>query len=130
MKRHEIVSLEQLGGGAVSEMFGSELEKAIRNIADPNTDAVKKRAITLKVSMKPNKDRNLCEVEISCDSKLAPVSPFQTAMFVGVDHKSGEAKATEYYPEQMGLTVTDDDGKKVDVRTGEVVELRRSSHAG
>lgn len=47
------------------------------------------------------KDRSLCTVEITCEEKLAPVMPFETAMFVGMEH--GVVAATEYAPQQGRL---------------------------
>ena len=99
--RKEQVSLETLGFGAAAEMFQAELEKLVFNIADPNTKPELKRHITLKLVIKPTKDRSMCAVEIHCDSKLAPVLPFESTMFVGVEH--GVAVASEYNPQQQQL---------------------------
>ena len=99
--RKEQVSLDTLGFGAAAEMFQAELEKLVFNIADPNTKPELKRNITLKLVVKPTEDRSMCAVEIHCDSKLAPVLPFESTMFVGVEH--GVAVATEYSPQQQSL---------------------------
>lgn len=99
--RKEQVALETLGFGAAAEMFQAELEKVVFNIADPNTKPELKRNITLKLVVKPTKDRSMCAVEIHCDSKLAPVLPFESTMFVGVEH--GVAVASEYNPQQQQL---------------------------
>lgn len=99
--RKEQVSLETLGFGAAAEMFQAELEKLVFNIADPNTKPELERNITLKLVVKPTKDRSMCAVEIHCDSKLAPVLPFESTMFVGVEH--GVAVASEYNPQQQQL---------------------------
>lgn len=99
--RKEQVSLDTLGFGAAAEMFQAELEKLVFNIADPNTKPELKRNITLKLVVKPTKDRSMCAVEIHCDSKLAPVLPFESTMFVGVEH--GVAVASEYNPQQQQL---------------------------
>lgn len=90
--RQEQVKLENLGFGAAAEMFQAELEKVIFNVADPNTKPDVKRGITLKLSIKPSKDRSMCAVEIHCDSKLAAVQPFETTMFVGVEHGGGRSQ--------------------------------------
>lgn len=101
MNRTEKVTLDNLGFGAAAEMFQAELEKVIFNIADPNTKPDVKRGITLKLSVKPSKDRSMCAVEIHCDSKLAAVQPFETTMFVGIEH--GVAVASEYMSPQQQL---------------------------
>lgn len=102
MSKSEMVTLENIGGGAASEMFQGCLEKIIENIVNPNTKPDAVRSITLKMKVKPGKnDRSLCTVELSCDEKLAPVLPFETAMFVGMQH--GVVAATEYAPQQQTL---------------------------
>lgn len=40
MSKKEMVTLENLGGGAASEMFSDSLEKVIENIINPNTKPV------------------------------------------------------------------------------------------
>lgn len=102
MSKKEMVTLENLGGGAASEMFQGSLEKVIENIINPNTKPDVARTITLKMKIKPDKkQRTLCVVELSCDEKLAAVMPFETAMFVGMEH--GVVAATEYAPQQQTL---------------------------
>lgn len=95
------VRLENLGHGAAAELFEAELVNVIANIIDPNTKADTARQITLKMKIKPSNDRSACSVEISCESKLAASMPFETTMFVGMEH--GEAVATEYNPNQGRL---------------------------
>lgn len=102
MSKKEMVTLDNLGGGAASEMFSDSLAKVIENIVNPNTKAETVRTITLKMKIKPDKkQRTLCVVELSCDEKLAAVLPFETAMFVGMEH--GVVAATEYAPQQQTL---------------------------
>ena len=97
----ETVTLENLGHGAASEMFGAELEKVVANIMDPNTQANAIRAITLKLKFRPDMNRKTCMVEISCDSKLATAVPFGSTLFVGMEQ--GKAVVTEYAPEQRQM---------------------------
>ena len=101
MKSSEQVTLENLGHGAAMEMFQAELERVIANIADPNTKPDAPRSVTLKLKLKPAKDRSMCDAEISCESKLAPVLPFESVLYVGMEN--GAARATEYNPNQMNL---------------------------
>jgi len=104
MKEQRIVTLENLGHGAAAELFQAEFVRLIENVADPNTRPDAVRTVTLKVKVKPDKKaRNMCAVEIQCDSKLVPSQPFETIMFVGMDH--GEAVATEHHPQQGNLFV-------------------------
>ena len=43
------LSIESLCGGAINERINRALRKVSDNILDPNTDAKKKRSITLKL---------------------------------------------------------------------------------
>lgn len=83
MPREEIVDLQTLEGGAVMERFNIALQEVLKNINDPNTEPIKARSITLKFTIKPDENREVCTVNISSDVKLAPVSPLNTHMFVG-----------------------------------------------
>lgn len=62
MRQEQNVKLENLGCGAAAEMFQKELENVIANICDPNTKPDAVRTVTLKVKIKPGKDRSLCQV--------------------------------------------------------------------
>lgn len=96
------ISLDQLGQGAALELFEAELAKVIANIDDPNTSRTAKRQVTLKVVFTPDKKvLDMCVVEIHCESKIAPATPFETTMFVGIEN--GEAVASEYSPHQGSL---------------------------
>jgi hypothetical protein len=110
MRQQQNVTLENLGHGAAAEMFQKELENVIANIVDPNTKPDAVRTITLKMKVKPGKDRGLCSVEIACDCKVASVQPFETAMYVGMEH--GVAAATEYAPQQANLFPDDKEVQK------------------
>ena len=104
MRESRIVTLENLGQGAAAELFQAEFVKLIENVSDPNTRPDAVRTVTIKVKVKPDKKaRNMCSVEIQCDSKLVPSQPFETIMFVGMEH--GEAVATEHSPQQGNLFV-------------------------
>lgn len=62
------VTLDTIGGGALSELFDAELARILANIADPNTDTSAKRVVTISVSFKPNLDRDVADVELKCSS--------------------------------------------------------------
>lgn len=109
-KKVEMITLETLGGGAASEMFSGSLEKLIENVVNPNTKPETMRSITLCMKVKPDKkQRTLCVVELSCVEKLAPIVPFETAMFVGMEN--GVAASTEYSPQQGQLFTGEQEGK-------------------
>ena len=93
MERTEIVSLETLNGGAVVERFNIALQEVLDNIIDPNTVATKERSIVLKITLKPDEDRELCAVKITSEAKLAPIAPLGTHFFIGM--KGGKGVACE-----------------------------------
>ena len=95
------VTLDTIGGGALSELFGAELARILANIADPNTDAKAKRAVTIQVNFKPNKDRDVANVELTCSSKLAGIMTVSTQLFMG--RHNGKLIAVENDPRQSNL---------------------------
>ncbi len=97
----ETMSLLNLGGGGAVEKFDDEMKRVLENIMDRNTGGAA-RSVTLTVTLTPDKNRDMCQVGISCKSKLIPVEPFGTSVFIGVDPKIG-AIAIEPNNTQMGL---------------------------
>lgn len=99
------VSLTSLMGGLAVERFDDELAKMLANIVDPNTPPTAKREITLKMSFKPDKGRDLGAVEIQVSSKLAPAEKMGTRLFISLT-RSGPV-ATEHNPNQPLLPMMD-----------------------
>ena len=97
----EVVTLVTIGDGAALELFQAELEKVLRNIADPNTEADKVRKITLEVKFTPSKARDTGDVEIRCTSKLPGLKDHATFVYFG--RHQGELVAMEHNPKQAGL---------------------------
>jgi hypothetical protein len=97
----EGVTLDTIGGGALSELFGAELDRILANIADPNTDPTAKRQVTITVAFKPNRDRDVANVELKCASKLAGITTVSAQLFIG-KHK-GKLIAVENDPKQSKL---------------------------
>lgn len=95
------VTLDTIGGGALSELFEAELARILANIADPNTDTGARRTITITVNFKPNRDRDVADVELKCSSKLAGIMTVSTQLFMG-KHK-GRLIAVESDPRQSKL---------------------------
>jgi hypothetical protein len=105
MQNEEHVNLNNLSNGAAVEMFNRELEKVLENICDPNTSPTTAREITLKVTLKPNEDREVGIVAIASNAKLAPVKSVATMVYIG--KKSGRFVATENNPRQMAFGAVD-----------------------
>ena len=105
MKTNEVaLSIINLANGAACEQFDYELGRVIKNIADPNTPAKKKREVVLKLTIVPDENRLIGAMEVSVDSKLAPPSALQTALVMGMEN--GKPVARELVPDQQPLFVT------------------------
>lgn len=128
----EKVKLNELTGGALQEKFDQALETVISNMKDPNTPWKNKRAITIRITFEQNEDRDDATVNVSVDTKTAPVKPIATRMAIGMDLKTGKPYAQEYGSQvrgQMSFTPSPQvpselliDGKTVDTSTGEIRE--------
>lgn len=97
----EPVTLISLGGGALVEHFDIELERVLKNIEDVNTNPTGARTITLKVTFKPNEERQVADVKIDASSKLASIKPTKTVIYMG--RRGGKTMAVESNPTQTGL---------------------------
>jgi len=95
------VTLDTIGGGALSELFEAELARVLANIADPNTDQASKRVITIQVAFKPNRDRDSADVDLKCQSKLAGIQTVSSVVYMG--RKEGKLIAVESDPRQSRL---------------------------
>lgn len=128
----ENVNLRELAGGAVQEKFEQAMEKVIANLQDPNTPWKNKRAITIRLTFEQNEERDDATVNVSVDTKTAPVKPINTRMAIGMDLETGKAYAEEYGSQirgQMSFTQSPQipselliDGRVVDTSTGEIKE--------
>jgi len=110
MEEEDVVSLGNIGEGAIIEKFDDEFQRVIKNISDPNTD-LSTREVTLKCSIKPSDNREMCEIVISFKSKLGGVKSYKGMIFVGMDPERGYV-AREPANRQMGLPL----GKKEEKR--------------
>ncbi|MGH9747262.1 MAG: hypothetical protein ACRD59_14290 [Candidatus Acidiferrales bacterium] len=78
----ENVSLGNLCGGAIEEVFQKEWASVLANIADVNTNAEAKRKITLEFTIKPFEDRSGAQVTFSCKSKTVPIEEVKGTVFL------------------------------------------------
>lgn len=93
----ERLNLASICGGAVQEKVDRALEKVAKNILDPNTEAKKKRTITLKITMEPDEDdREDVKVSSEVAYTLAPETGVQTQFFMYKDLQSGRVTVTEH----------------------------------
>lgn len=93
-------SLIDMAMGAMKERVDYEMARCVQNIADPNTKAVTKREITLKITLEPDESRQHIEVSCSATSKLAALNPVKTSLAMGKEN--GEMVAVELTPQIPG----------------------------
>ncbi len=103
-----LLDLQNLAGGALQEKANAAMAKVIENLQDPNTPWKNKRAIIMKVTFSQDEDRGDAAVEVSVETKLAPVSPVVTRMSIGQDIRTGETYAQEYGKQVRGQMSLDD----------------------
>lgn len=104
---NDTVTLENLKAGGALQLFDDELNKVLENIMDPNTEPEAVREVTLKVKIKPDKDRATASVQVIPTSKLAPAVALGTRMFFG--KKGGKYLAWEHDPQQLQLPMGRED---------------------
>jgi len=92
------VSLETLQHGAVIDLFDSELERVLENIADENTKPDQVRKITIELTIKPDKTRRTAETQLKVHSKIAGIKPQESFLFFDRESKSKQLLAFEDEP--------------------------------
>lgn len=98
----EAKSVLDMAQGAIMEQVNQEVGKIVENILDPNTDAKKKRQLSLTVDFAPSSDRATVVVTATAKSKLLPNNAVQTTIYVGADATTGEIQAVEMVPQVPG----------------------------
>lgn len=132
-EKMNLLSLKDLANGALQEKADAAMRKVLENMQDPNTPWKNKRQINIKIAFVQNEGRDDAAVEVSVDTKLAPVSPVVTRMAIGKDLMSGKTYAQEYgrqirgqmsldeYSAQTGTVYQQTDEESVDTETGEIL---------
>ncbi|MGH9728456.1 MAG: hypothetical protein ACRD4V_07680 [Candidatus Acidiferrales bacterium] len=105
-KEAQQVSLSNLCGGAIEEVFQREFASVLQNIADVNTDAEAKRKITLEFTIAPFEDRSGAQVTFACKSKTVPVEAVKGTVFL--QRRGLVMVAVPHDPKQIRMF----DGKK------------------
>lgn len=116
------INLQELAGGAVAERFNREFQKVLNNIADPNTEAKKKRKVQMTVTVTPNEDRTLATITILAKPTLEPAKQIETQLVIGQD-ASGKAVAKELMSGIPGQTFIDGDGDVATDTGDKVIEF-------
>ena len=104
------LSIESLCGGAVQERINRALRKVSDNILDPNTEAKKKRVITLQLTFSPDEDdREDVSVDAAVTMKLAPEEKVHTQFYINSDLTNNQVTITEHVKGQIKGQMSFDD---------------------
>lgn len=127
---NEVLTMASICGGAVQEKVNRALEKVAKNILDPNTDAGKKRTITLKMTLVPSEDdREDVEVRADVTYTLAAETGVQTKFFVNQDIATGRVTVMEHKKGEIrgqldfsDIGIGTEDTEDFDPETGEIYQ--------
>ena len=131
----ELLDLQNIAGGALQEKADEAMRKVLENMQDPNTPWKVKRQITIKIAFTQNEERDDTAVDLSVETKLAPVSPVRTRMALGRDLNNGKTYAEEYGRQlkgQMSLELEQnssgtEDSDGTDTEESKVIDLRKAA---
>lgn len=76
------ITLNGLSNGALQEVFDRELANVLENIQDTNTSPKAVRKITMSIEFKPHETRDIANVVLKADSKLAPVKEIESLIYL------------------------------------------------
>ncbi|MEZ3426358.1 MAG: replication terminator protein [Lachnospiraceae bacterium] len=133
----ERMTLANMCGGGVQEYIDRALAKVSDNILDLNTDAGKKREITVRIIFEPDEnDREDVAVSVKTAVKLAPETGIETQLYISRDFKSGTISLIEHTKGQIkGQLTLDDCGMPMDAEApaaqekgseGNVIDMRKT----
>lgn len=118
--------LSSIAEGGLQEKVDRALANVTKNIMDLNTDAKKKRKVTINITLAPNDNRDMVDVITDVKTTLAPEVGVSTTLLVGED--DGIPVANELKSGAVGQTYIDDDGtQRTD--TGESVDKVEQENA-
>jgi len=113
------LSFTTLAGGGVEEKLQYALDEVAENIADPNTDAKKVRKVTMTLTLKPNEQRTIANLEVDVKTSLAAPVGISTTLMIDRDER-GNIVASEIYGK-------DPNQGAIDFETGEVIHIAERS---
>lgn len=107
------ISLDKFANGALNERANSAISEVLANIADRNTDATKKRTVTITLAFTADDSRDLAMVDIEAKAKLVPATSVGTKVIIDFDTE-GQVIGQELKSGIPGQTM-------IDAETGEVM---------
>lgn len=112
--------ISKIADGGVQVKLNRALKEVADNIMDPNTDPKKKRSVTLKISVAPDKKRNAANITAEVKTSLAPEEGVETTMLLGRDVK-GQTHVNELKSGVPGQTYIDAETGELKTDTGKPV---------
>lgn len=109
----QIIDLNSFASGALAEKVNIELQKALDNIADPNTDHKKARKVTVSITLKANEKRNLANVIVDTKSTLVPAVGVETELIIDYT-TDGQVTGAELKSGIPGQSYMSNDGEILD----------------
>lgn len=101
-----------IAAGGLVERLNEEIQKAVANCLDINTEAKKTRTVSLKIKIKPDETRSIATVSVETSSALCPPEAINTSIYMTQNLKTGEIAASEVLagenPEQARLDGVDE----------------------
>lgn len=84
----ETLTLENICGGALEEVFQREVSRLLANIRDVNTEAEQKRKLVIEFQFDPHPDRSGARVVMQVKTTLANIEPVKGNIHIaGMDGK-------------------------------------------
>ncbi|PKR85035.1 replication terminator protein [Heyndrickxia camelliae] len=121
-----MIDLNTFADGALSERFNQELQKILENIADPNTDASKKRKLTVTVTLKADEKRDVVLSTVVAKSTLAPAKQIEAKLIMDLDNK-GKVTGAELKSGLKGQTFIDEEGDVSDDQGNKIINLKQQT---
>ncbi|WP_260631115.1 replication terminator protein [Bacillus sp. S/N-304-OC-R1] len=112
----KIIDFNTFADGALAERANVELQKIFENIADPNTDATKKRKLTLTITLSADDKRDVILSTVVAKSVLAPAKQIEAKFIMDMDSR-GKITGAELKSGIKGQTY-------IDMETGEIQDDR------
>lgn len=87
------LKLSEINDGAIQEKFNFEMNQVFENILDLNTEATKKRTVTLTIDVTADKNRELVQISCKSKSKLISREETETKILFGRNPQTGYIEA-------------------------------------
>lgn len=102
MNELDRASILRMAMGAIEERVNYEMGRVLDNILDPNSEAKKKRKMTITLEFLPDAERRTIQVNAGVKSSLVPTDPVLTSLYVASNPASGEMEVYEMVPQIPG----------------------------